>query len=798
MTGGIDNSLSLEVKFEELDEDVQKDVQQALDLYKHKCMLSFSRNKSNKILQKTYLPRVLLDGENDYTEDERNRRLSELIDRSVGQAMNNHNTTFLNTFRHILIQTFGPEADKLFEEAAGAPGGPVYFQLQRNDGRTSTSNSAPQNTDTGPIVAEPTSAAQGANETQLANQGTQPITHGTQAFGTTNTMPASALKVAPYNSRLQRNPLGSGYHGYTDYSAINALPNPGYGNNQEQHAGGQAQGHDMLLLRMADMMQNQFGLKPKNQARVYRPPYPEWFDRVSLPPRVKVPTEFTKFSGQDDTSTHEHISRYLIQLGEASTEDAWRVRYFPLSLTGPAFTWFTSLGAGSVNNWNDLEQKFHAYFYTGTNEKKLVDLMSLRQRINETPLEYLKRFREVKNLCYSLDLPDDQLPEIAIAGMQPMVKEKLFGMDFEDLGQLSHRLSTMNSQAQGFKKDTRFQKSNAVVDVYEYFLEKSTEYEDEDEVAAAEINWAKDPTMLDPRWARKNKGSYDFDVTKADRLFEVLLKERRIKLPEGHSMLRPEGVKDRKYCGYHDTRTHSINDCRVFRAHIQKAIQEGHLKFSGKMTIDTDPFPQNMIGFSVNAISTDESESTVKVKVLTSEKAKENGSVDPKQQVTKEQLQKRVQFQNSRTMQGDASRPKVTSRILLNKWQRQQEKDYYLKKELAEDGEQMKQEYQRYQEEKYRKKQAEYLKAQEQSHWGCAFFRHYWNEGLKLPSRNNCPECSEQYSGYRQSRVNRRSVHERLGNQFLKANRRIKEDSSGDYPKKRFADQSWVDHERNL
>jgi hypothetical protein len=32
-------------------------------------------------------------------------------------------------------------------------------------------------------------------------------------------------------------------------------------------------------------------------------------------------------------------------------------------------------------------------------------------------------------------------------------------------------------------------------------------------------------------------------VTKADKLFEFLVKEGRIKLPEGHSMLRPDGVK---------------------------------------------------------------------------------------------------------------------------------------------------------------------------------------------------------------------------------------------------------------
>ena len=149
---------------------------------------------------------------------------------------------------------------------------------------------------------------------------------------------------------------------------------------------------------------------------MYRSPYPEWYNRVALPPRVKVP-DFTKSTGQDDTSTVEHISRYLMQLGEASIDEAFMIRYFSSLLSGPAFTWFTSLPANSIGTWAELEQKFHSYFFMGTNEKKMVDLMSLRQRTTETPLEYLRRFRETKNLCFSLTLQDNQLPGMAIAGM---------------------------------------------------------------------------------------------------------------------------------------------------------------------------------------------------------------------------------------------------------------------------------------------------------------------------------------------------------------------------------------------
>jgi hypothetical protein len=51
---------------------------------------------------------------------------------------------------------------------------------------------------------------------------------------------------------------------------------------------------------------------------------------------------------------------------------------------------------------------------------------------------------------------------------------------------------------------------------------------------------------VNKRWIKQAKGTYDFDVIKADKLFEFLVKEGRIKLPDGHSMLRPDGVKEKK------------------------------------------------------------------------------------------------------------------------------------------------------------------------------------------------------------------------------------------------------------
>jgi hypothetical protein len=117
---------------------------------------------------------------------------------------------------------------------------------------------------------------------------------------------------------------------------------------------------------------------------------------------------------------------------------------------------------------------------------------------------------------------------------------------------------------------------------------------------------------------------------------------------------------------------------------IQKDIQEGHLKFDNKMKLDGHPFPQNMISFSVNMVTAEEKG---KVKVLTSARARQDGAVDPERQVTLEQ----VHGETSRVLRshieiGESSRakPRVTTRILLNKCQRQLDKERYQKRKDEE------------------------------------------------------------------------------------------------------------------
>ena len=93
-----------------------------------------------------------------------------------------------------------------------------------------------------------------------------------------------------------------------------------------------------------------------------------------------------------------------------------RVRLFSSSLSGSAFTWFISLSPNSAITWADLEKQFHKYFFSGVHEKKITDLVRLKQRNDESVESFVQRLREVKNKCYSLVLDDRQLANLAFLG----------------------------------------------------------------------------------------------------------------------------------------------------------------------------------------------------------------------------------------------------------------------------------------------------------------------------------------------------------------------------------------------
>jgi uncharacterized glyoxalase superfamily metalloenzyme YdcJ len=120
------------------------------------------------------------------------------------------------------------------------------------------------------------------------------------------------------------------------------------------------------------------------------------------------------YSGHDNCTTWEHISQYTAQLGEVGTFNSLKVHLFSLSLTSTSFSWFSSLAPNSIDSWDQLEQKFHDHFFSGSYQLKLTDLTSLRQGKEESVFDYLKRFKEVNNRCFNLSLTNFDLADLLL------------------------------------------------------------------------------------------------------------------------------------------------------------------------------------------------------------------------------------------------------------------------------------------------------------------------------------------------------------------------------------------------
>jgi hypothetical protein len=65
--------------------------------------------------------------------------------------------------------------------------------------------------------------------------------------------------------------------------------------------------------QISTILRDQFGILP----------YPNEYDLIPLPPKYQLP-EFTKFSGSEGSSSIEHVSRYLAQLGMILVSDPLR------------------------------------------------------------------------------------------------------------------------------------------------------------------------------------------------------------------------------------------------------------------------------------------------------------------------------------------------------------------------------------------------------------------------------------------------------------------------------------------
>jgi hypothetical protein len=83
-----------------------------------------------------------------------------------------------------------------------------------------------------------------------------------------------------------------------------------------------------------------------------------------------------------------------------------------------------------------------------------------------------------------------------------------------------------------------------------------------------------------------------FDVTKYDEIFDLLVANGQVEVPNGLK-ISPLGLcKKRGFCKYHNFLGQKTSDCVLFKDLVQRGLNEGRLKFGDKtklqMQVDVD------------------------------------------------------------------------------------------------------------------------------------------------------------------------------------------------------------------
>ena len=145
--------------------------------------------------------------------------------------------------------------------------------------------------------------------------------------------------------------------------------------------------------------------------------------------------------------------------------------------------------------------------------------------------------------------------------------------------------------------------------------------------------------------------------------------------------------------------------------------------------------------FATNMVDVAKDKSLPQAKILTSSSAKKSRAVDPKAQRTADGVEGKGPQEDAEC--APTPRRRVTSQMLLNKFQGDRERQQCKEKEAHH----------------------------EKEYWRCPFFVYCWEEGLTLPSAYDCLECNGQGSrSYKMPhhddgphRHERTPVHDQLG-----------------------------------
>ena len=154
------------------------------------------------------------------------------------------------------------------------------------------------------------------------------------------------------------------------------------------------------------------------------------------------------------------------------------------------------------------------------------------------------------------------------------MKDKLEGQEFLDVNQVLQKALAQENRAREVKQSSRFRynknKDKVIPAVNTLECESDSASDDESDICVAE--WIQTPKSkpfvcpaLKPTPAKREEIKYTFDVSKCDRIFDMLLQGKQIRLRGGHVIPSPEELGRKAYYKWHNSFSYATNDCNIFR-----------------------------------------------------------------------------------------------------------------------------------------------------------------------------------------------------------------------------------------
>ncbi|XP_050874982.1 uncharacterized protein LOC127078583 [Lathyrus oleraceus] len=195
-------------------------------------------------------------------------------------------------------------------------------------------------------------------------------------------------------------------------------------------------------------------------------------------------------------------------------------------------------------------------------------------------------FRLLKARCFT-QVHKHELVEIAVGGLDYSIRKKRDTQYLRDMTELTDSVRRIERLKAEKSKIGRYHKKEKV----SYIAVEGCSSDDEELTDRSEVNMAelklgppytckvlKPSNGKNPTEAEKTDKyvakTYTFDVSKCDEIFDLLVKDGKIIVPQGLKDPPLEQKKKNGFCKFHNFLGHKTHQYVLFRDLVQKALKE--------------------------------------------------------------------------------------------------------------------------------------------------------------------------------------------------------------------------------